>query len=187
VSDAVSSLRDVGFADIERQGWGDLDVEVRDTVHDGDATASTDIAHTKILLSASAVKKNGYDKGKPLPKHRDIYGPDGKFLQRMPPFTTAHDVASVLRHEYAHMAHSRMSREQESSVFRLMPLKSDNTFDFEQIARDLSMNAGADRHEALAEVFALTTDDQWKPDEWAPWITEAGNQLANILFDERPK
>jgi hypothetical protein len=132
------------------------------------------VAHTTIT-SDLAVRLSGRRKGKPVPGD-DVFGVNEQA-----------GYAAVLRHEFGHTlintpgqlrsAHA-ISDEEREQLLALVP------DDHEQVGRELGRYAAyamreekGGKDEALAEVFALATDPEYDPADWAPWVNQAASRM----------
>jgi hypothetical protein len=81
---------------------------------------------------------------------------------------------SMLRHEYGHRIYNALDGEQGREWLRLLP--EDAT-----IKRDLTRYAATNDSETFTELFALVTDEGYRPEDYAPWVQEAGEWILGLL------
>lgn len=95
----------------------------------------------------------------------------------------AHDLASVIRHEWWHYVENQLTYEQMREYRSLFPRVESGGIDGERIAWDVGANAGADQGETAAEVFSLVSDPDFKPGEWPDWVYASGQAMLNLIYE----
>jgi hypothetical protein len=73
---------------------------------------------------------------------------------------------AVLRHEYGHWVDDTISRMDKAKIVGQFP-------ELDRIKADISAYGGSKYSEAFAEWFAITTDPQYDPSTFPPWVEAA--------------
>jgi hypothetical protein len=156
--------------------YGEQPIVLKENLGEGFWAA---VAQADGLYSAAALRdtKHGPSlmEGKPFPK-------TGDRSQALVGGGCAHDLASVVRHEWFHHAENRLTQEQMYVYRRLFPRTEDGKLDEFAIGYGLGSNAAANHQECAAELYALVTDPQFRESEWPPWVGEAGYAVVEALY-----
>ena len=165
-------------------------------------TASRDVTRTRNTTSVNAlaltVAERGRDLGTAFPRER--------LLKPGVDHTTTKSEAALFRHEWAHSVWEEMSDEQQMAFVRLLPGgESGIDADWQAISEGLSKYAGdygdhpefggegrrkyqannerpVHRYftETLAEAVALTTGDDYRPEDWPAWVDDLATFIDRL-------